>query len=236
LQDQKGHPVWLYGTSLVSGKIEEGQVRLRLIVLLMLSCVAISPGQMLGPPNGLIDVGIPRDQFDFFASAQRANEWCWAASIQMILNWYRLPVDQSQVVARNFGAPINQPGTDQQISASLNTWAIGVNGRTFAIRSVTAPGPPSATVLIQELNQQHPILLTFATGPFNGHAVVITGARYFPTNQGPIIDSIIIRDPWPSPENIQNKGRVEIAGLDLARFLPQIRSHWLVSVQVISSR
>src|SRR5713101_6521279 len=92
------------------------------ILLAILVWAPPSLGQMLGPPYPqLIDSEIARDEFDFFAAAQRQNEWCWAASIQMILNWYHLPVDQAQIVARNYGAPINQGGTDQMISASLNT-------------------------------------------------------------------------------------------------------------------
>ena len=194
-------------------------------------------GQMLGPPiPELVGTGITRDEFDYVAAAQRQNEWCWAASIQMILNWYGLPVDQAQVVARNYGAPVNQPGTDQMISSSLNTWAIAMNGQTFAIRSVTAPGPPPPLVLIQELNQKHPILLTFASGPYSGHAVVITAARYYNTPQGPLVNSLILRDPFPTQQNIQNKGRVELAGPDLAQFLQQVRSNWLVSVQLIPTR
>lgn len=209
----------------------------RFFICWAISCylVASSPGQMLGPPYATY-AGIPANQFDFFAAAQRQSSWCWAASIQMILNWYGLPVDQSQVVSRTYGAAINAGASDQQISSSLNTWAIAANGRTYAIGSVTAAGAPQPSVLVQEMNQRHPILLTFSTGPFNGHAVVVTATTYFSTPQGPQLNSLSLRDPWPSDQNIANKGKTEVSGAALDEFLRHVRSHWLVSVHPISTR
>jgi hypothetical protein len=98
------------------------------------------------------------------------------------------------------------------------------------VRSATAVGAPAPAVLIQELNQQHPILLTFATGPFSGHAVVITAASSVATANGPFITSLVLRDPFPTPQNVANDGRVELAGPALAQFISNVRRHWLVSV------
>jgi hypothetical protein len=49
-------------------------------------------------------VGIP--SFMFTPAAQQQDEWCWAASIQMILNWYHIPVTQEMIVNQIKGAPI----------------------------------------------------------------------------------------------------------------------------------
>jgi hypothetical protein len=48
---------------------------------------------------------------------------------------------------------------------------------------------------------------------------------------GSLVSSVIYRDPSPTPENLAEKGRVELAMDRLAEFLPSVRSHWLVSVQ-----
>jgi hypothetical protein len=44
--------------------------------------------------------------------------------------------------------------------------------------------------------------------------LLITAPSYIPTSTGPYIYSLVIRDPWPSQQNINNnnEGRVEIAG------------------------
>jgi hypothetical protein len=173
-------------------------------------------------------VGIP--SVTFTPAAQQQDEWCWAASIQMILNYYHIPISQQMVVDRVKGGPIDQGGSDGDISTSLNGWAPGIDGSVKAVSSTTSAGPPPYLMLLQELSNQHPILLTFATGPNGGHAVVITGASYLRTPMGPTVNSIIIRDPWPSPQNVATQGRVEIAGANLLSFLHKVRSYWIVSV------
>jgi hypothetical protein len=153
--------------------------------------------------------------------------WCWAASVQMILNFCGVPVNQEQIVWRTYGLPLNEPGTDQAISASLNGWGINANGRRFTVRSCVAAGPPSRAILFRELSHGRPILLTFNSGAAVGHAVVITGVSSIRA----VVTSLVYRDPAPTLENLANKGRVELFTNDLAQFLPYVRSHWLVSVR-----
>ncbi len=202
----------------------------RLLTLAAVLLVCTSDGFSQYQQPALQYVGILRQNFNFVAAAQEQDEWCWAASASMILKWYGLNITQEMVVTRTKGVLIDQPGSDQEISNALSGWAWAGNGQRVIIRSFTAPGPPPPRVLIDELSKNHPILLTFISGPNSGHAVVITAASYIPTPNGPYINSLIIRDPWPNQENIDNKGRVEIAGQDLAGFMPRIRSNWLVSV------
>jgi Papain-like cysteine protease AvrRpt2 len=200
-----------------------------LLLAILFAAICSMAAQYPAPQR--IYVGITTQIFRQFAAAQNDSQLCWAASTQMILNWYRLPVTQEMIVERVKGARgINQGASDREISMALNGWVPAMNGGTWVVRSVTAPGPPPPTVLLNELNQLHPILLTFATGPSGGHAVVITAASYVPSPSGPMIQSLVIRDPWPSPEHIQTAGRVEYDGQALANFLPSIRGYWLVSV------
>jgi hypothetical protein len=178
-------------------------------------------------------VGIPTAAFNFAAASQTQNEWCWAASTQMILNWYNVPVTQPEIVQRVFGAVVDQPATDAVISAALNGWGYTRNGQTVIIRSVGYPGAPPPMTLINELSQQHPILLTFLSGPYSGHAVVITGASYINTQWGPQIISLVIRDPFPTPQTTMTQGRIEIAGPSLGQFANAMRGYWLVSVAAV---
>jgi hypothetical protein len=43
--------------------------------------------------------------------------------------------------------------------------------------------------------------------------------------------SLIYLDPAPNETNSGHRGRVELSGDELARFLPSVRSHWLVSAR-----
>lgn len=176
-------------------------------------------------------VGIPSGVFDFVAASQQTPVWCWAASAQMILNYYGIPVTQPEIVSRIFGGPVVTTASDQVISAALNGWGFNLQGRPVTITSWFAAGPPAPPVLVNELSQGHPILLTFQSGPNTGHVVVITAASYFGTPQGPQIVNMVIRDPFPTPVNVQNLGRVEIGGAALGTFIQTVRSHWIVRVQ-----
>jgi hypothetical protein len=172
-------------------------------------------------------VGIPTDIFDVVAASQERDMWCWAASIQMLLNFYGVAITQEQIVSRVYGQPHNQPGTDQAITASLNGWGISARGKRFVVQSCVAVGPPTPAVLFRELSQHRLILLTFNPGASIGHAVVLTSASAVGRN----VVSLVYRDPHPTPANIECRGRVELLTEELARFLPCVRSHWLVSVR-----
>ncbi len=204
----------------------------RLSVLLLCISLFGFAGELtgqLGPQP--IYVGIPTTQFNFAAAAQQQNEWCWAASTQMILGWYGVPTTQPEIVQRVYGSVIDQAASDQVISAALNGWGRAVNGQVVTISSVVYPGPPPPMILINQLSQRHPVLLTFMSGPTSGHAVVITAASYINTQWGPQITSLVIRDPYPTPQNTANAGRVEIAGSSLTQLAAAMRGYWLVTVQ-----
>jgi len=199
-----------------------------------LSCLGITLLAVLVifaiPSHAQQYVGIRTADFNFYAAAQQQNEWCWAASIQMILNYYGIPATQQEIVTRTYGIPVDQPGSDSAINAALNGWGRTVGGQIRTIHSASGPGLPTPAVLLNELNQQHPILVAFATGPNSGHAVVVTAASYVPTPNGPQITSLVTRDPWPSPFTMATDGRVEIAGPNLAMFAQTVRAYWLVTV------
>ena len=58
-----------------------------------------------------LTVGIPTETFNFVASTQRSTNWCWAASIQMTLNYYGVAITQEEIVARTYGTdrPVREP-------------------------------------------------------------------------------------------------------------------------------
>ena len=72
-------------------------MRVRAVILSLLGFLVVlnvstvrADVQRLGP--NLFAAGVPSDQFEFFAAAsqagrQRQSNWCWAASVQMVLNY-----------------------------------------------------------------------------------------------------------------------------------------------------
>jgi hypothetical protein len=178
-------------------------------------------------------VGIPSNKFNYFASSQRNSNWCWAASLQMIFNYYGVSITQEQIVARSYGVdPYGQlpnwAGSFQVITSNLNNWNIDNNGRQYSVSASLNWGAPTPAYLIQELAAQRPVLIGYQSGPNSGHAVVITACSYTQSAYGPIIQSIVVRDPWPSQENISTNGRVEYPGINLANL---IQAHWYIRIQ-----
>lgn len=179
-----------------------------------------------------IEVGIPSHTMNYFASLQNNSNWCWAASIQMILNYYRINIDQEDIVRRSYGTDPygnlpNWQGSPQIITANLNNWNIDKSGKKYTVQSVLYNGAPLPSYLINELLNGRPVLVGYKSSSSGGHAVVITAVSYINTFNGPVIQTITVRDPWPSSENVANKGKVVYAGLNFANMIMQ---HWYVRV------
>ncbi|HLZ87134.1 MAG TPA: papain-like cysteine protease family protein, partial [Puia sp.] len=138
-----------------------------------------------------------------------------------------------QIVARSYGVDPasgdlpDWPGSFQTITANLNNWSIDNSGLRYVVQAGFSYGAPSPAYLIQELSAQRPILVAYMPSPSSGHAVIITGCSFIPTSSGPLIQSIVVRDPWPSDENIQNDGRVEYPAAMLGS---RITACWIVRV------
>ncbi|MEO5917848.1 MAG: papain-like cysteine protease family protein [Luteolibacter sp.] len=185
-------------------------------------------------PQQPLSVGLSSNMMNFAAASQEGSQWCWAASIQMVFQRYGVNISQTRIVTRSygtdqFGHPPNWPGSWQVITANLNNWNLDeVTGMPYQVACQFGQGAPPPTILINELANGCPVILAYRSSPTSGHAVVITGARYYPTPTGPNVVSVIVRDPWPSPENIANRGRKEY---EAAQFAQLMQGYWLVRVQ-----
>ncbi|TDQ28690.1 C39 family peptidase [Tenacibaculum caenipelagi] len=177
-------------------------------------------------------VGISSNSMNYFAAKQNNSQWCWAASIQMVLNGYGVNINQQQIVARTYGTDPygnlpNWPGSFQAIHSNLNNWGIDNYGYPYTVRASIGMGTPSPAILIQELSNGRPVIIGYKSSPNGGHAVVVTAVSYINTWNGPMIQTIVVRDPWPSPTNINNLGRVEYPAVALAN---KIQAYWYIRV------
>jgi hypothetical protein len=164
----------------------------------------------IGP--GLWAAGIPSNEFEFFAAPetaghQRQSNWCWAACVQMVLNYRGVPVTQEQVVQRIFaGAVPNVPGQPNQILEALSGWAFTRNGQPVILRS--SPFAFDGSEIVRDLAERWPIVVGVNMGT-SGHAYVLTAVTYGVDQWNrPIFRSVVLRDPWPG-----NPSRIEVPWL-----------------------
>jgi hypothetical protein len=186
------------------------QVRRRLYWLALLALVMLWPATRSARAQDIHEVGpnlfyagIPTDEFEYFAAPQsvgrqRQENWCWAATIQMVLNYHGLRVTQEQVVERVFGGDVNMPGDIRAYLTALSGWAFQLNGRPAQIfsrvREMDVQG------MIDDLSWHWPLIVGLRNKNANiGHAYVLTSIRFaLDENNQPIPVSVVLRDPWPS--------------------------------------
>lgn len=138
----------------------------------------------------ICDVGIRSLDAQQAYRRQSMNQWCWAACISSLFNYYGHPVSQARIVQQAYGGIVNMPASPNLIFRTLNRRWVDDNGVPFAVvadivsvNNVTAAG---------DLQANHPLIIGTM-----GHAVLLTALSYYPTTSGPYIISGIVRDPWP---------------------------------------
>jgi hypothetical protein len=176
-------------------------------------------------------VGIPNSSMDYFASAQQKPQWCWAASIQMLMNYYHVDLDQYQIVKRTYGSNYsgelpNWAASIETIHLNLNHAGVDKRGNHYIVNAQAGFGPPEPMLLIRELSHKRPVIIGYQAN-FGGHVVLITAVSYYQTAVGPVIRSIIVRDPLPEMNNRFNNGRIEY---DAATLASRIDAYWFVRV------
>jgi len=159
---------------------------------------------------GVFAAGIPTEQFQFFVARQQRTNWCWAASIQMVLNFHGLVVSQDQIVARVFGSNVDAPADPSQILASLSGWAFQINGRPASVSA--SPVVFQGSDIVSDLVFHWPLIVGVQNPTGEGHIYVLTAVTYSvgPGNQ-PLFISATLRDPWPT-----NPSRIEVPWTEFA--------------------
>ena len=171
--------------------------------------------------------GVPSDQFVHFAAPegngrQRMQNWCWAACIQMVLNWHGLYVSQEQIVRRVFGNTIDRPAVPREMLAALQGWAPDSRGGYSAIQA--DPVNVNTQSVLQDLTDRWPLIVGLNGPGGTGHAYVMTAAYFYLNEaQEPVIYRVVLRDPYPT-----RNSRVE---MDMREFLQRCSFATRVHVQ-----
>ena len=155
---------------------------------------------------GFYCAGIPSSDFELLAAPetagkQRQSNWCWAASIQMILNFHGVEITQEDIVSYVFGDLVDSPATSDTVLATLSGWEISSNGQNAKVTA--SPYVERGTDIIADLAYQQPLIVGLQTPEGIGHACVLTAVSYILdsyTNM-PILQGVVIRDPWPTRQS-----------------------------------
>lgn len=177
----------------------------RLLVCLLLGCLPAwaDKSQM---PDGTWVAGVPGEQFVYFAAAegqgrQHMQNWCWAACIQMVLNYHGLYVQQEQIVSRVFGGLVDRPAGPTEIMSALQGQWPDSRQRYSEVMADTRNLDPYSVV--QDLEYRWPLIVGLQ-GPRGGtgHAYVLTAVYYNLMQDGsPLIRAVVLRDPYPGRQS-----------------------------------
>ncbi|MCE5180715.1 MAG: C39 family peptidase [Betaproteobacteria bacterium] len=179
---------------------------MRYIVVLLsvfLSLTPIAHAATVGLDSGKVDKA-----FDF----QKDPVWCWAATIEMALNYYGFNITQKKIVERTFGAAVSSTGNWMQMTNNLNYLGTTADGKKVLVSATVYMGAPSNEAIVNHLRQQKPIILAFNNpNTFSGHAILVTGVEFHYVGDRVFIDKMIIRDPYPySQDHVDRRGKVVV--------------------------
>lgn len=181
-------------------------------------------------PN-LYTAGIPTNEFQYWvapeqAGKQRMSNWCWAACLQMVLNFHGKAISQEAIVQQMFGGRIDAPASMDDISYLIKNYLTFQFGGFVAIvpetRNITGPR------IVEDLMNRRPLMVGLFEGG-TGHAYVLTSVTYsVDANNFPVFHSVVLRDPWPG-----NPSRQEWSWSDFrARLGAAMRINVNSSVQI----
>lgn len=176
--------------------------RIQVVVIL---CCALAVGRASGAQcafDGYGNYCIAEVDFSRFAQeayqSQLQDQWCWAASISMVFEYYDHPVEQARLVREAYGSEVNLPGSGATIAAELNRDWVDDNGGAFSSRLSGLFDANAGVValsnqqMVEELDSGNPLIVGT-----NGHAMVVTRVDYYETVQGPNVVFVGVFDPWP---------------------------------------
>lgn len=152
--------------------------------------------------SGGFVAGLPTESLVEVVARQRAPNWCWAACIEMVLNYHQVPVQQEVLVQRIYGGQIDAPATLPQILQALNGWAVEGDGRRVRVQATSFGLTPA--VVLRDLTDRRPLIAGLVDGQGNGHTVVLTAVCYVLDAFGqPYFTYAVVRDPWPGSPSRQ---------------------------------
>lgn len=140
------------------------------------------------------------ERFNYFQSFQEEQNWCWAACIQMILDYQGIGFqgtksEQCEIVKKAFNSfdCSDKPANCYTIESGANGWII--NGRQV---KAEVDSSPNANELIDQLAYKNPVIIGLNMPNQDiGHAYVLTAIFFRESNGRKIPYRVVLRDPYP---------------------------------------
>ena len=134
--------------------------------------------------------------FDYFTASQRDIGYCWAAAVQMVLNYQDIPVDQEFIVRRIRGDSPDVTGSLSDITNALSGTSLNIRG-TPAILNVN-PFGSYGLELVADVATNWPVIAGLKDeGAAIGHVVVVAGVEFSMYVYGDvIIHKVLVFDPF----------------------------------------
>jgi hypothetical protein len=180
--------------------------------------------------------GVNIEKMDNAASMQDNRNWCWAASIKMILRYHGIPaVTQKDIVSGIHGydwygnKPVipNLGGTDSEIEKSIRT-ICNEKGFKLSIRqNKFLENKDTLEKIKAELDKERPLILCYGTSS-SSHAVVLTGLVL--NEDKTRIVKALVRDPSPTDYTDDNRGRIAYSGGKLEDLIDRCETFFTIHI------
>lgn len=145
-------------------------ILLSLFALLTPMTGSVGPrGQIVAIDNSVF-VALVDTSIESYIHLQEKDNWCWAACIQMVLQYNGISISQSEIVRQIYGFPYNWTASGNEIAESFNGW----NG--FRVRSFNTK---TAQSFIDEMTAGHLLIIGCEE-----HAYLLTHIYYKKTSNG----------------------------------------------------
>lgn len=143
------------------------------------------------------NIGISKADFEKHYRIQQTITWCWASSAEMVLSYSGIKIPQDAIVTRVRGAPFPGAGNSYEMINSTNGVFLDQDNKQIIVSGQMIMGAPTTAVLYNQLKHNRPVVLTYQTGPWSGHAVVLTAIDATVGQYGVEISRFYIFDPFP---------------------------------------
>lgn len=150
--------------------------------------------------NGIVhcQAGLTTGTVARIQASQQRSQWCWAASVAMILSFHGQSVAQEQIVIDRYGQPFDLPATStSDVTQALERGSDGTGSSPLKVTLLTLQKTASLHInnllVLDEMLAHRPLLIVRAS-----HAMVLVQVRYerFPNGAVRVVSGTVI-DPAP---------------------------------------
>ncbi|MCL5030392.1 MAG: hypothetical protein M1480_15380 [Bacteroidetes bacterium] len=197
------------------------------IIAQLIFCQSLSNGQ-------LVFTGIEKVEQNQVYAEQRNQEWCWASSIQFVLNYYGAKVSQEDIIKKSFH--VSDPYDSlpdwhsnlPMIIKRLNGWFIKCKGRKYIVKAKLVSEVPKPMLLYDELKNMRPVILVSKDSLKSFLPFICTAVGFLPGYYGPVVKQIMIRSTYPlcSTENKDNHLIWDVESLPM-----RVKDYCIISVK-----